>query len=43
MGYGCRENNVLLLLAALEQCLASQGAKITPGAGVSAANKIYQG
>jgi alanine-glyoxylate transaminase/serine-glyoxylate transaminase/serine-pyruvate transaminase len=41
MGYGSRPNNVLLLLAALEQCLQSQGAKITPGAGVAAAEGIY--
>jgi alanine-glyoxylate transaminase/serine-glyoxylate transaminase/serine-pyruvate transaminase len=41
MGYGSRPNNVLLLLAALEQCLQAQGAKITPGAGVAAAEKIY--
>jgi alanine-glyoxylate transaminase/serine-glyoxylate transaminase/serine-pyruvate transaminase len=43
MGYGSRENNVLLLLGALEQCLAAQGAKIIPGSGVSAANRVYQG
>jgi alanine-glyoxylate transaminase / serine-glyoxylate transaminase / serine-pyruvate transaminase len=43
MGYSSRPNNVLLLLAALEQCLAAQGAKVTPGAGVAAANRVYQG
>jgi alanine-glyoxylate transaminase/serine-glyoxylate transaminase/serine-pyruvate transaminase len=41
MGYGSRPNNVLLLLAALEQCLQGQGVKITPGAGVAAANLVY--
>jgi aspartate aminotransferase-like enzyme len=34
MGYGSRSNNVLLLLAALEQCLGSKG-------GVEAANRAY--
>ena len=38
MGYGSRPNNVLQLLAALEQCL---GGKAAPGAGVAAANKVY--
>ena len=42
MGYSSRPNNVLLFLAALEQCLMSQGVKITPGAGVAAANRAYQ-
>jgi alanine-glyoxylate transaminase/serine-glyoxylate transaminase/serine-pyruvate transaminase len=41
MGYSCRPNNVLLVLAALEKCLQEQGAKITPGAGVAAAEKVY--
>jgi alanine-glyoxylate transaminase/serine-glyoxylate transaminase/serine-pyruvate transaminase len=41
MGYGSRPNNVLLLLAALEQCLQGQGANITSGAGVAAANAVY--
>jgi alanine-glyoxylate transaminase/serine-glyoxylate transaminase/serine-pyruvate transaminase len=36
MGYNSRPNNVLLLLAALEQCLAK------PGVGVAAANREYQ-
>jgi alanine-glyoxylate transaminase/serine-glyoxylate transaminase/serine-pyruvate transaminase len=39
MGYNSRANNVLLFLAALEQCLLGQGARITPGAGVAAAEK----
>ncbi len=43
MGYSSRANNVLLFLAALEQCLVSQGAKITAGAGVAAANRAYMG
>src|SRR5205085_8899070 len=41
MGYGSRANHVLLFLAALEQCLQAQGARITPGAGVAAANRAY--
>jgi alanine-glyoxylate transaminase/serine-glyoxylate transaminase/serine-pyruvate transaminase len=41
MGHGSRPNNVLLLLGALEQCLAAQGVKVTPGAGVAAANRVY--
>src|SRR5438132_2459537 len=41
MGFSSRPNNVLLFLAALEQCLMAQGAKIEPGAGVAAANRAY--
>lgn len=41
MGFSSRPNNVLLFLAALEQCLLAQGAKVTPGAGVAAANRAY--
>lgn len=41
MGHTSRRNNVLLLLAALEQCLAAQEAKIKAGAGVAAANEVY--
>jgi alanine-glyoxylate transaminase/serine-glyoxylate transaminase/serine-pyruvate transaminase len=41
MGYSSRPNNVLLVLAALEKCLLQQGASVTPGAGVAAAEKIY--
>jgi alanine-glyoxylate transaminase/serine-glyoxylate transaminase/serine-pyruvate transaminase len=41
MGYNSRVNNVLLFLAALEQCLLGQGAKVAPGAGVAATNKVY--
>ncbi len=41
MGHNSRPDVVLLFLAALEQCLASQGIKIQPGAGVAAANRVY--
>ena len=41
MGYSCRANNVLLFLAALEQCLLAQGLRITEGAAVAAANRVY--
>lgn len=41
MGYSSRANNVLLLLAALEQCLAAQGIAFRPGASVAAANDIF--
>ncbi len=41
MGHASRPSNVLLVLAALEQCLQAQGAKVTAGAGVAAANRIY--
>jgi alanine-glyoxylate transaminase/serine-glyoxylate transaminase/serine-pyruvate transaminase len=40
MGHGSRPANVLLLLGALEQCLAAQGVKVTPGAGVAAAVRV---
>jgi alanine-glyoxylate transaminase / serine-glyoxylate transaminase / serine-pyruvate transaminase len=42
MGYNSRPTNVLLFLAALEQCLTGQGGKIAAGAGVAAANAAYQ-
>ena len=41
MGETCSTRNVLLLLAALEKCLVDQGAKVTPGAGVAAANAAH--
>ncbi len=41
MGHNSRPNCVLLFLAALEQCLIGQGAKVAPGAGVAAANAAY--
>jgi alanine-glyoxylate transaminase / serine-glyoxylate transaminase / serine-pyruvate transaminase len=42
MGYASRAENVLVFLAALEQCLAAQGVNVKPGAGVAAANLVYQ-
>jgi len=41
MGHNSRPDVVLLFLAALEQCLSNQGIKVQPGAGVSAANRVY--
>ena len=41
MGYGARPNNVLLLLAALEQLLAEQSHRFEHGAGIAAANQVY--
>jgi alanine-glyoxylate transaminase/serine-glyoxylate transaminase/serine-pyruvate transaminase len=41
MGYNSRPGVVLLFLGALEQCLAAQGHKCAPGAGVAAANAAY--
>jgi alanine-glyoxylate transaminase / serine-glyoxylate transaminase / serine-pyruvate transaminase len=41
MGYNSRPGVVLLFLGALEQCLQAQGCKVTPGAGVAAANTAY--
>lgn len=41
MGYASRQNNVLVLLAALEQLLAKHGHKFEHGAGVAAANAVY--
>ncbi|MGE3807843.1 MAG: alanine--glyoxylate aminotransferase family protein [Gemmataceae bacterium] len=41
MGMSSKPNNVLVCLAALEKCLLAQGAKVTPGAGVAAANQSY--
>jgi alanine-glyoxylate transaminase/serine-glyoxylate transaminase/serine-pyruvate transaminase len=43
MGHNSRATNVLLLLAALEQCLQAQGHLTTHGAGVAAANKTLAG
>lgn len=42
MGHSSRANNVLLLLGALEQLLAEQGLKFEHGAGIAAANVVYQ-
>jgi alanine-glyoxylate transaminase/serine-glyoxylate transaminase/serine-pyruvate transaminase len=41
MGHNSRPNVVLLFLAALEQALIAQGVKLTPGAGIAAANRSY--
>ena len=41
MGYNSRPAIVLLFLGALEQCLLRVGAKVSPGAGVAAANRCY--
>lgn len=41
MGETAKKSNVLLFLAALEQCLNRQGVRPTAGAGVAAANEIY--
>lgn len=42
MGEASTPRNVLLFLAALENCLTSQGAAVSPGAGVAAANAYYR-
>jgi alanine-glyoxylate transaminase/serine-glyoxylate transaminase/serine-pyruvate transaminase len=42
MGCSSRQSNVLMFLAALEQCLLDQGLEIQSGAGVAAATKAYQ-
>lgn len=42
MGYSCRANNVLLFLAALEQCLLAQGLRFPEGTAVAAANRVYR-
>lgn len=41
MGYNSRPSCVLLALASLEQCLMKVGHKVSPGAGVAAANAVY--
>ncbi len=41
MGVTSRADNVLLFLAALEQCLRVHGGQARPGAGVAAANEWY--
>jgi aspartate aminotransferase-like enzyme len=43
MGVNSKQSNVLLCLAALEQVLHSVGHKVTLGAGVAAAEKVYAG
>lgn len=42
MGYASRQTNVLLLLSALEQLLAEQGAQFEHGASIAAANQHYR-
>jgi alanine-glyoxylate transaminase/serine-glyoxylate transaminase/serine-pyruvate transaminase len=42
MGYGARPANILLFLSALEQLLSEQRYGFSPGAGVAAANAVYQ-
>lgn len=41
MGETAKKSNVLLFLAALEQCLNRQGIRPDPGSGVAAANAVY--
>ena len=41
MGHASRPENVLVFLAALEQCLAAQGLNLKPGSAVAAANLVY--
>jgi alanine-glyoxylate transaminase/serine-glyoxylate transaminase/serine-pyruvate transaminase len=43
MGQNSRPAAVFTALAALEQCLRGDGAKVTPGAGVAAAEGVYGG
>jgi alanine-glyoxylate transaminase/serine-glyoxylate transaminase/serine-pyruvate transaminase len=42
MGYGARPANILLFLSTLEQLLSEQRYGFSPGAGVAAANAVYQ-
>jgi alanine-glyoxylate transaminase/serine-glyoxylate transaminase/serine-pyruvate transaminase len=42
MGHASRPNNVLLFLAALEQCLVAQGVKVTAGAGLEGAGAEFE-
>ena len=41
MGFGARQNNVLLLLTALEQLLAEQKLDFSPGCSIAAASSVY--
>ena len=41
MGYNSRANNVMLVLAALEQVLRKHGVNVEPGSGVAAAERAY--
>jgi alanine-glyoxylate transaminase/serine-glyoxylate transaminase/serine-pyruvate transaminase len=42
MGYGSREPNVTLFLAALETCLRALGHALEPGAALAASAEVYQ-
>ncbi|MEQ1825964.1 MAG: alanine--glyoxylate aminotransferase family protein [Pirellula sp.] len=42
MGEASNPRNVLLFLAALENCLAAQKISVQPGASIAAANTVYQ-
>jgi alanine-glyoxylate transaminase/serine-glyoxylate transaminase/serine-pyruvate transaminase len=42
MGHSSQQNNVLLLMAALERTLLDQGFPVSLGAGVAAAGRVYQ-
>jgi alanine-glyoxylate transaminase / serine-glyoxylate transaminase / serine-pyruvate transaminase len=42
MGYGSRQVNVTLVLAALETCLRDLGHKLPPGAALTAASEVYR-
>jgi alanine-glyoxylate transaminase/serine-glyoxylate transaminase/serine-pyruvate transaminase len=41
MGHSCTRENVMLVLAGLEEALAAQGFHVERGAGVSAAREAY--
>ena len=41
MGHSCTRENVMLVLAGLEEALAAQGFKVEAGAGISAAREAY--
>jgi len=42
MGYSCRKENILFVLAGLEAILMKYGAAINCGAGLQAALSIYE-
>lgn len=42
MGYGSRQANVTILLAALETCLRELGHTLKPGASLAAASEVYR-
>ena len=41
MGYGSRQSNVTMVLAALETCLRDLGSKLSPGEAIHAAAAVY--